>query len=195
MPYMQAGTNALGGYQDLVGLSGNDPQAAAIAALKGSPGFTSLYDTGADTILQNATATGGLRGGNANMSLANFGSGLLGQLIQQQLGNYSGLIQGGAQATGNIGQLGAQNSQQASNNLIQQGQTQANGTIGANLTFMNGLSGALNGLGSSGAFGGNMFGGQTSGGGGLFSLGNLGQMPTGTPGYGGPISPPVNRGW
>src|SRR5690348_10065659 len=58
MPFLQAGQNAIGDVGDILGLNGTDVQAAAIEALKASPAFTSLYNTGADTVLQNATATG-----------------------------------------------------------------------------------------------------------------------------------------
>ncbi len=124
-PYLQAGNKGLASYLDLLGLNGGDVQSQAIAQLQQSPQFTSLYDQGADTILQNASATGGLRGGNTQNSLAQFGSGLLNQVIQQQLGNYGGLISTGSGSTGQLGQLGAQNSSQISQLLAQQGGAQA----------------------------------------------------------------------
>ncbi len=101
-PYQAAGTNALGGVQDLTGLNGNDAQQSAIDALKASPGFQSLYNQGSDAILQNASATGGLRGGNTQNSLANFGSSTLATTIQQQLANLGGLVNTGAGATGQM---------------------------------------------------------------------------------------------
>ncbi len=123
-PYLQAGNKGLASYLDLLDQNDGDVKSQAISQLQQSPQFTSLSDQGADTILQNASATGGLRGGNTQNSLAQFGSGLLNQVIQQQLGNYGGLISTGSGATGQIGQLGAQNSAQASQLLAQQGGAQ-----------------------------------------------------------------------
>lgn len=160
-PYLTAGTGALSGMQGLVGLNGNDAQAAAIAALKGSPGFTSLYDTGVDTVLQNASATGGLRGGDATNSLSQFGSGLLAQVIQQQLGNLGGIAGMGANAVGGVTQAG-----QANTNA----QTQLIGQIG-NANAVRGaapyaaLSSIFQGIGANAGGLGGMFGGGAAKGG------------------------------
>lgn len=125
MPFLQAGTNALGSVQGLLGLNGADVQQAMIDALKASPGFTSQYNTGLDAILQSAAATGGLRGGNTNNSLAQFGSSLLAQQIQQQLGNLGGLVQIGSGTAGTLGQLGQANSNAQSQLFGQQGNANA----------------------------------------------------------------------
>lgn len=120
-PFLEGGTQALGATKDLLGLSGNSAQQAAIDALKASPGFTSLYNTGADTILQNAAATGGLRGGNTQNSLANFGANLLGTVIQNQLSNLGGLTNIGAGTAGQLGQLGQQSANAVADLLAKQG--------------------------------------------------------------------------
>lgn len=99
-PFIQGGQQAFGAQGDLLGLGGNDKQAAAIASLKDSPLFRSLYTTGADTVLQNGSATGGLRGGNIQSSLATFGSDTLAKVIQQQLTNLGGLSGQGLNAAG-----------------------------------------------------------------------------------------------
>jgi len=125
MPWLQAGQAALGAEQDLLGLSGTEDQAAAIAALKGSPLFQTLFDTGEEAILANASATGGLRGGNTNRSLADFGSDTLTRVIQQQLANLGGL-RGAGQTTGTaLGQIGSASAGQVSQLLGQQGAAQA----------------------------------------------------------------------
>lgn len=148
MPFLTAGTGALGQTQDLLGLNGTDPQSAAIAALKASPGFTALYDTGADTILQNAAATGGLRGGNTQNSLAQFGSGLLAQVIQQQLGNLGGLVNIGSGSAGQLGSLGANNSAAVTQILGQMGATKANNTLAQGAVFGNTVNGITGSLGN-----------------------------------------------
>lgn len=155
MPYLEAGQGALGAQQTLVGLNGNDAQLAAIEALKGSPGFTSLYNTGSDTILQNAAATGGLRGGNTQNSLAQFGSGLLAQVIQNQLGSLGGIAGMGSQAVGGISAAGQNNSNAQSQIYGQIGNANA---VKAGAPY-SAFAGALQGIGQnagglSGLFGG-----------------------------------------
>lgn len=141
MPFLQAGQGALGATQGLLGLQGNDVQAAAIEALKNSPGFTSLFNTGSDTILQNAAATGGLRGGNTQSSLAQFGSGLLAQVIQQQLGNLGGLVNIGSGTAGTLGSLGQSNSNALSQLFTQRGNAQATGIAGQAAAWQSAIGG------------------------------------------------------
>ena len=130
MPFLNAGTGALGQVQGLLGLSGGDLQSQLIEGLRGSPAFTSRYDTGVDTILQNAAATGGLRGGNTQSSLANFGSSLLADVIQQQLGNLGGLVNIGSGTAQNLGALGQDSANSISQLLTAQGNARAGGILG-----------------------------------------------------------------
>jgi hypothetical protein len=110
-PYVSAGGGALTAQQNLLGLNGAGPQSSAIAALQNGPGFQSMLKQGETSILQNASATGGLRGGNTQAALAQFSPMLLNSVIQQQLAQYGGLIgigQNAAAGTGNAGlQTGA----------------------------------------------------------------------------------------
>jgi hypothetical protein len=126
-PYNQAGQQALsgmsqlgqaglGGYQqalqgqqNLLGLGGADAQAQAIAGIQNSPQMAALTKVGENAILQNASATGGLRGGNVQGALAQFQPQMLSQLINQQyanLGSMGSLGMQGASALGSLGQLG-----------------------------------------------------------------------------------------
>lgn len=150
MPFVQGGYKGLGGFLDLLGLNGADVQAAAIEQLKGSPGFTSRYDTGVDTILQNASATGGLRGGNTQTGLAQFGSSLLDDVIQRQLGGLGGLIQTGSGTAMNLGQLGQENANAISELLAGQGRAKATGiagSYGAWNNVLNDMQGQIQGFG------------------------------------------------
>lgn len=112
------------------GQSGADAQQSAIDQLKASPLFQSLFRTGQETIDQNASATGGLRGGNVQNSLANFGSDTLAKVIQQQLSNLGGLSSQGLQATGQAGQLSANATNGIASLFGDQGQARAGGIIG-----------------------------------------------------------------
>ncbi len=129
-PWTEAGRKALSGQSDLLGLNGGSMQADAIAALKDSPLFQSLFRTGQETILQNGSATGGLRGGDIQSSLANFGSDTLARVIQNQLANLGGISEGGNATATNIGQLGAGTATNVAKLRVGQGQAQAGGILG-----------------------------------------------------------------
>lgn len=104
--YQQTGMDAMSQQRALQGLDGPEAQAAAIAQLEQSPQFLAMMRQGEDAILANASATGGLRGGNTQAALAQFRQGLLGQMVQQQLGQLGGLSNAGQQAAGGLAQLG-----------------------------------------------------------------------------------------
>lgn len=170
-PFIGAGTQALGSQQALLGLSGPEAQAAAIAALQQSPFFTSQLELGENRILQNASATGGLRGGNTQAALAQFSPQLLAQTIQQQLGNLGGLSAQGQNAAGAAGGLIQQQGAAQAGNALAQGQRQGN--IFGSALQLGGLAlgglGGLSGAGAAGGLGGlslgNAAGGFASGGG------------------------------
>lgn len=135
-PYSQAGEQAIAGQQGLLGLAGPEAQQQAIAGIEGSPQFASMMRQGENAILQNASATGGLRGGNVQATLAQFRPQLLSQLIESQfgkLGAISGLGQASAagqaaaaQQTGaNIGNALTQQGQAAAGAALAQGQASA----------------------------------------------------------------------
>ena len=107
-------------------VSASDAQANAIASLKESPLYQSLYSTGEEALLANASATGGLRGGNTQTGLADFGRDTLASVIQQQLANYgtgisAGLTGTGATTAANLATTAASNSatQASTDALIQ----------------------------------------------------------------------------
>lgn len=145
-PYVTAGKSAIGGQQGLLGLAGPAAQQRAIAVIESSPQFQSMMQQGENAILQNASATGGLRGGNVQATLAQFRPQLLSQLIESQfskLGTISGLGQASAagqaaaaQQTGaNIDNALTQQGQAAAGAALAQGQAQAQmwGNIGSSI--------------------------------------------------------------
>jgi hypothetical protein len=141
-PYMDAGKAALPGIEDLMGLNGNDKASAAIAALQASPAYQSLYNNGLETVLQNASATGGLRGGNAQNSLAQFGRDTLSQVISDQFGRLGGLAGIGQGATGSVAGLG----QSSADNIAALLQASGNAQASSSLTNAGIWSGVLNNL-------------------------------------------------
>jgi len=139
-PYQAAGASALPAQQDLLGLNGAAKQQAAIDAIQASPAFTSQQKLGENRILANASATGGLRGGNTQAALAQFSPALLSQLIDQQYSRLGGLSTMGANAAAGVGT--AQANAQTQIGSAQAGQALANGSALTNI-----ISGGFGALG------------------------------------------------
>lgn len=188
-PYIDAGNGALSGYSgamgdyqsglsgyrgiqtqlnNLTGANGAAAQQTAINGLTNSPLYTNAMNLGQQSILANASATGGLRGGNTIASLGYLPGQVLSNVMQTQIGNLgtsltgqTGLLNGIGNAItqyGNLANLGenaaagtGQAAMSTGNNITsligQQGAAQAGGIIGSG----NALSGAINGV--AGAFG------------------------------------------
>lgn len=135
-PYAQAGENALSAQQALIGLAGPEAQAAAIKQIEMSPQFTLIVQQGENAMLQNASATGGLRGGNTQAALAQFRPNVLSGLIQQQYQNLGGLTTTGANAAAGVGSAGMQTGANVANLLQQQGAATAGGQLAAGQSFL-----------------------------------------------------------
>jgi hypothetical protein len=119
-PYVSAGNGALTGQQNLLGLNGNGAQQSAIDGIQNGAQFQSLLQAGNQNILGNASATGGLRGGNVQSALGQFSPALLQNLIQQQYSNLGGLTSLGQNAAAGVGNAGMSNANAVSG-LLQQG--------------------------------------------------------------------------
>lgn len=130
-PYVSAGLPALTGQQDLLGLNGGDAQGKAIAGIQGSPMFGALAQQGEDAILANASATGGLRGGNVQGALGQFRPQLLAQLIDQQYSRLGGLTQLGQNSAAGVGTAGLSTGNNIAQLLQQQGAAQAGNALAA----------------------------------------------------------------
>jgi len=141
-PYMQAGSQALQGLQGLIGLRGSAEQQKAIQGVESSARFQELANQGEQGILQNASATGGLRGGNVQGALAQFRPELLNQLIESQYSKLAGLTNLGSGSAQNLLGVGqaltaglASAEQQAGTNIgnfiTNRGQAQAGGILGS----------------------------------------------------------------
>jgi len=151
-PYSQAGQGALGQQQALLGLSGAPAQQGAISALQSSPQYTAMLQQGENAMLQNASATGGLRGGNTQAALAQFRPALLAQTIQDQYARLGGLTSLGQNAAAGVGNAGMQTGANIANLMGQQGAAQAGGVLAQN-QLGNAVQGGFGLLQSMGGFG------------------------------------------
>lgn len=132
-PFAAAGAPALEQQQALLGLRGPEAQRKAISGIEQGGQFQALTQQGENALLQNASATGGLRGGNIQGALAQFRPQLLSSLIDQQYGRLGGLTALGQTTTQNLAGLG-----QAS----AAGTGAAAQTTGANIANLLGQQGA-----------------------------------------------------
>lgn len=125
MPYTQAGTAAIGQYGNLIGANGADAQGLAVQGLKADPFFQQNLTDATTGLLQSASATGGVRGGNTAGAIGQLSPALLQGYYQNALSGYGNLAQLGLGATGSVASFGAANAQNAGQNAIGIGQAQA----------------------------------------------------------------------
>lgn len=128
--------------------SAEQQQQGALDNLRQSPLFQGAYNTGTDTILANAAATGGLRGGNTQNSLADFGSQLFSNVYQNDLSNLFNLSGVGQNALGSLAGAGQNFANQSSNLLGQQGNANAVGAAAPYAAIQQALSGIGGSLGN-----------------------------------------------
>jgi hypothetical protein len=134
-PYVSAGAPALEAQQAFLGLKGPEAERAAIERIKGGETFQALAGQGEEALLQRASATGGLRGGNIQGALAQFRPALLSSLIDQQYGRLGGMTALGQQSAAGVGAAGQQTGVNVANLLGQQGAAQAGAEIAQGKAF------------------------------------------------------------
>ena len=132
------------GRQMPTGTGGADAQAATIAGLENSPIFQALVRQGEEGILQNASATGGLRGGNVQGALAQFRPAMLNQQIQQRFSQLGGITELGQNSAAGVGNAGLGVASNIGNLLQQGGAAQAGGALAQGKAW----GGLLNGISS-----------------------------------------------
>lgn len=128
-PYLQSGLGGLSGLSDLIGINGADAQTAGLVNVQNSPMLASVIRNGEEALLANASATGGLRGGNTQRGLADFRSDVFADQLNQQIARLAGLAGLGQGATDSVSAFGANASNNISNTLGQQGQVRAGGIL------------------------------------------------------------------
>lgn len=148
-PFVNAGTGALSGQLDLLGLNGAEKQQSAIDAINNSQAMQTYMQQGENAILQNASATGGLRGGNTQAALSEFRPQLLNQLINQQYSNLGGLTALGQNAAAGVGNAGMQSANNIGNLYQTMGQANAGAALSkgqSTANMWNGVNSAIGGL-------------------------------------------------
>jgi hypothetical protein len=151
-PFQQAGTQAIGEQQNLLGLNGNEAQAESFSNFNDSPGQQFLRERAQRNLLRNSAAIGGLGGGNVRSALVEQGAGFAQQDFNNQFGRLGQLAGQGQNAATSIGQFGQNASANIGNSMQASGNARASGIMGRNQAFQNTLSGVASGFGQSGIF-------------------------------------------
>lgn len=113
---------------------------STIDGIRAGPEFASLNRQGEEAILQNASATGGLRGGNTKGALASFRADLLTKLINQQFGRAGDITRVGQGAAG----AASAAISGTANNIAQLLAAQGAATAGGQIAKANVTSNAIN---------------------------------------------------
>jgi hypothetical protein len=156
-PYVQSGTTALSRYNALTGLAGEEAQQTLINQITSGAEYGSLVRQGEEAILQSASATGGLRGGNTQSALARFRPEILSSLIRDEYSRLGGMVSMGQNAAAGLGNAGMQVGQNISNQYGQIGQAQAGAALArgqATANMWGNIAGSVGLAAGLGGFGG-----------------------------------------
>lgn len=103
-PFAKAGVSALEQQQALLGLGTPEDQQAAFAQFAESPGQQFIRERAEKALVRNASAIGGLGGGNVRSALVEQGAGFAAEDFSNQFNRLDNLRAGGQNAALNIGQ-------------------------------------------------------------------------------------------
>lgn len=128
-PWVTEGRYNLGKQGELIGRFGYGPQKDAIDAIAQGPEMAAGVQQGENAMVQNASATGGLRGGNLEGALAQFRPQMLAKLVNQRYQQYAGLNSQGQNAAAMVGNAAATSGQQVITALGDAGAATAGGYL------------------------------------------------------------------
>lgn len=126
-PFRQAGLSALDRQQALLGFGSPDEQQAALDAFQRTPGQTFLRDQQERALLRNASAIGGLGGGNIRTALQENAFNRASTDFGTNLNRLAGISGTGQTATRDVNQFGSATANNVTGLLQQQGAQRASG--------------------------------------------------------------------
>lgn len=157
-PYRDAGSRALGYYEDFLGANGADRRTEAHDLFRSSPGYQFAQDEGIRATEGGAAARGGLLSGGTLKALQDRGMGLADQTSGSYLDRFLGLANMGQNSAAQTGQFSAGSAARQGGYITDAGAAQAGGYLSA----AQGVNGAIsNGLQLYGYMNGNR-GGYTT---------------------------------
>lgn len=143
-PYVETGETALTAQLALAGLSGSEAQQTAISNIENSPLFQAQVKAGEEALLQNASATGGLRGGNVQAALAKYRPAMLSAEIENQYAKLGGLTSLGQASAAGQAAAGMQTASNIGTQLANIGAAQAGSALAAGQATAQQWSGVTN---------------------------------------------------
>lgn len=123
------------------GMTGAESQAQAIQGIADSPLLAELTRQGEQAMLQNAAATGGLRGGNLQGALAQFRPAMLQAELDKQYNRLAGLSSMGQSSAAGVGAGAQQTGSNIANLLGSAGAASAGGIMGSGQAWQDFLGG------------------------------------------------------
>lgn len=147
-PFVNQGTQAFRQAAGLAGARGPEAEARQIARVQESPQFQAALEQGQEAILSQASATGGLRGGNTQAALAQFAPQLLNQTIAQRYSQLGGLGQVGQASAAGVGSAAQLTGQNIAGLQGQIGAAQAGSALAQGQAQQTALGGINQGLGT-----------------------------------------------
>lgn len=147
-PFVNVGTDAFRRAARLSGAMGPEAEQRAIRQVRRSPQFQVARRVGEESILANAAATGGLRGGDTQAALAEFAPQLLNQTIAQRYSQLGGLGQVGQASAAGVGSAAQMTGQNIANLQAQMGAAQAGGALGRGQAMQSAIGGIGQSLGT-----------------------------------------------
>ncbi len=184
-PYVAAGTPALEAQQAMLGMGGRGAEQAQIDAVMRSPVFQERVRQGEQAILSQASATGGLRGGNVQAALAQFRPALLAEELETRYGRLGGMVGLGQRSAVGVGEAGMQMGRDVSGLLATQGAARAGAALAGGVSPVGQFASAVPGMLGTyyGMTGTSPFSGMR------MPFGGGGGAPAMTPTMGAPLSP------
>lgn len=154
-PFVSGGTDAFQQMMTLAGMDGGQAEREAVRDILESQQYKAAVQEGEEAILANASATGGLRGGNTAAALAQFRPQILSQLTDQRYQRLGGLAQMGQSSAAGVGSAAQATGAQVSSALGTQGQAVAGAALARgqnNVDFFSGLARGIGNAWDNGAF-------------------------------------------
>jgi len=146
-PFVEGGEDAFGVQMLLAGLGDQSEQQGVIEDIQGSPEYEALIREGEDAILANASATGGLRGGNVQRALSKYRPDVLASLIDKRYARLGGLASMGQASAAFTGQQGIATGQSIADLRQQAGAATAGGALARGYAYQDGIDTLTKGLG------------------------------------------------
>lgn len=120
-PYVEGGASAFQQQLAMSGALGAGARYQAQNAIMHDPAFQHKQKVAEQALLANASATGGLRGGNTQMALAELAPGMLADEMSQRYNMLGGISQMGQNSAAGVGSAGMNMASNIGNNAMAAG--------------------------------------------------------------------------